>query len=119
MHLVNLAFNLFFPFPRLSQKYFACMVDYHHLSKPSITSATSIVSKKFLMKVQCVIFCGLIQMIDVVGVFLHVVLDIPLDRYINYFSITNYSGAYCMSPYVLTLPNSSVPGYFRAVQPYQ
>lgn len=36
------------------------------------------------MKVQCVIFCGLIQMIDVVGVFLHVVLDIPLDRYINY-----------------------------------
>ena len=73
------------PFPRLSQKYFACMVDYHHLSRPSITSATSIASKKFLMKVQCVIFCGLIQMIDVVGVFRHVVLDIPLDRYIKLF----------------------------------
>jgi hypothetical protein len=60
------------------------MVDYHHLSRPLITSATSIVSKKFLMKVQCVIFCGLIQTTDVVGVFLHVVLDIPLDRYIIY-----------------------------------
>lgn len=73
-----------FPFHRSSQKYSACMVDYHHLSRPLITSATSIVSKKFLMKVQCVIFCGLIQTTDVVGVFLHVVLDIPLDRYIIY-----------------------------------
>jgi len=34
-------------------------------------------------------------------------------------SITNYGGAYRMSPYVLTLPNSFVPGYFRTVQPYQ
>ena len=61
------------------------MVDYHRPLRPLTTSATSTASKKFLMKVQCVIFCGLIQMIDVVGVFLHVVLGIPSDRYINYF----------------------------------
>jgi len=72
-------------FHRSSQKYFACMVDYRHPLRPSTTSATSIASRKFLMKVQCVIFCGLIQTIDVVGVFLHVVLGIPSDRYINYF----------------------------------
>ena len=78
------------PFPRLSQKYFACMVDYHHLSKPSITSATSIVSKKFLMKVQCVIFCGLIQMIDVAGAYLLEVLDTLLARYLIYHIFSTY-----------------------------
>jgi diadenosine tetraphosphatase ApaH/serine/threonine PP2A family protein phosphatase len=72
-------------FHRSSQKYFACMVDYHHPLRLLTTSATLTASKKFLMKVQCVIFCGLIQMIDVVGVFLHVVLGIPSDRYINCF----------------------------------
>jgi hypothetical protein len=61
------------------------MVDYHHPLRLLTTSATLTASKKFLMKVQCVIFCGLIQMIDVVGVFLHVVLGIPSDRYINCF----------------------------------
>jgi hypothetical protein len=38
------------------------------------------VFKRFLMKGLCVIYCGLTQMIDVVGVFLLVVLDIPLAR---------------------------------------
>ncbi|MBA0730484.1 hypothetical protein Golax_020290 [Gossypium laxum] len=32
------------------------------------------------MKDPCVIYCGLIQMIDAVGVFHHVVLDILLVR---------------------------------------
>lgn len=72
------------------------MVDYHHPLRPSTTSATSTVSKKFLMKVQCVIFCGLIQMIDVVGVFLHVVLGIPLDRYINYFVACTMYQYHCL-----------------------
>lgn len=81
------------------------MVDYHHLSRPLITSATSIVFKKFLMKVQCAIFCGLIQMIDVVGVFLHVVLDIPLDRYINYL-VSQIIVALITYHYALTLPYS-------------
>jgi hypothetical protein len=41
-------------------------------------------SKKFLMKGPCAIFCGLIQMIDVVGVFLLEALGIPSDRYFLY-----------------------------------
>lgn len=78
-YLVNLteAVHLFC---RLSQKYFACMVDYRHPLRHLITYVTSIVSKKFPMKGPCVIFCGLIQTIDVVGVFLLEVLDTPSGR---------------------------------------
>jgi hypothetical protein len=82
-------------FHRLSQKYFACMVDYHHPLRHLITSVTSTVSKKFLMKVRCVIFFGLIQMIDVVGVFRHVVLGIPSDRYGNLLLRHNFSVGFC------------------------
>jgi hypothetical protein len=46
------------------------------------------------MKVRCVIFFGLIQMIDVVGVFLHVVLGIRLDRYGHLMIRHNFSGAF-------------------------
>jgi hypothetical protein len=46
------------------------------------------------MKVRCVIFFGLTQMIDVVGVFLHVVLGIPLDRYGNSMIRHNFSGSF-------------------------
>nr|ACJ84632.1 unknown [Medicago truncatula] len=45
-----------------------------------IISAPWIAYRRFRMKDQCVISCGLIQTIVVVGGYLHVVLDIHLDR---------------------------------------
>ena len=65
---------------RLNQRYSVCMVVYLHLLRPLITFGILIVFKKFLMKVQCVISYGLIQMIAVVGEFLLVELDIPLAK---------------------------------------
>ena len=82
-------------FHRLSLKYFACTVDYRHPLRHLITYVTLTASKKFLMKDPCAIFCGLIQMIDVVGVFLLEVLDIPSDRYVFHNKL---SFAQCIEP---------------------
>ncbi|PPD90728.1 hypothetical protein GOBAR_DD12345 [Gossypium barbadense] len=54
----------------LNLKFSVSMVDCRHPLKPWITYVISIVSKKSLMRVPCVIYCGLIRMIVVVGVFL-------------------------------------------------
>ena len=66
---------------RLNRRYFVFMVDYPLPLKPLIAYVILTVSKRFLTKAPCVIFCGLTQMIDVVGVFLLVVLDILLARW--------------------------------------
>ena len=67
-------------FSRLNQKYFVCMVGCPHPLKPLTAYGILIVFKRFLMKGQCVICYGLTLMIDVVGVFLLVVLDILSAR---------------------------------------
>lgn len=76
----NWFYSYIFYFSRLSQKFFAFMVDCRHPLKLLIISVISIVFKKFLMKDLCVTFYGLILMIDVVGVSLLGVLDIRLAK---------------------------------------
>lgn len=66
---------------RLNPKFFVCMEDCLRLLKPLIMYEVSTVSKKFLMKGPCVIFCGQTQMIVVVGVCHPGVLDTLLGRY--------------------------------------
>ena len=58
----------------------ASMVVFPQVSILLIKSSNSIDTWKSLMKVQSVIFCGLIQMIDAVGVFLQEVLVTLLDK---------------------------------------
>lgn len=107
-------------FHRLSQKYFACMVDYHHPLRHLITYVTLTAPKKFLMKGPCVIFCGLTLMIDAVGVFLLEALDIPSDRYFLYIK---FLFAQCIMPVLRSVSTDIatpiISGYIRAVQSYQ
>lgn len=76
----NWFYSYLFYYSRLSQKFFAFMVDCRHPLKLLIISVISIVFKKFLMKDLCVTFYGLILMIDVVGVSLLGVLGIRLAK---------------------------------------
>lgn len=65
------------------------MVDYPHLLKHLITLETLTVFKKSHMKARCAICCGLTQMIVVVGVYLHVVLDTLLAKYDFFLMVDN------------------------------
>lgn len=96
---------------RLNLRYFVCMADYPHLLKHLITSETLTVFKKSHMKAQCVIFCGPTQMIAVVGVYLHVVLDTLLAKYYFYPMVYNLSFFYtcCDKLYI------SFSGYIWAI----
>lgn len=70
---------------RLNQKYFAYMVDCHLQLRPLIIFEILIVFKKFLTRDPCVIFCGRILMIVVVGASLLEALDIHLAKYFATF----------------------------------
>ncbi|KAH9789221.1 serine/threonine-protein phosphatase PP2A-3 catalytic subunit [Citrus sinensis] len=72
--------DLFDYFPLTALKYFVSMVDCLRPLRLSITFVILTVFKKFPMRVPCVIFYGLIQMIVVVGVYRQGVLDIPLAK---------------------------------------
>lgn len=64
------------------------MVDCHRRSILLITFAPWIAYRRFLMKAQCVICCGPIQMIVVDGALVRVVQDILLARISQKPSIT-------------------------------
>jgi hypothetical protein len=61
-------------------RYSAYTEGYHHPSTLSIMSGLSTAYKRYHMKDRCVIYSGLIQMIDVAGVFHLVGLDTLSDR---------------------------------------
>jgi hypothetical protein len=99
---------------RLSRRYFACMVDYHHPSRLLIAFVALIVSKKFPMRGLCVIFYGLILMIDVGGAFHLVAQDIHLAR----FSRSHYSPTFLVFCLILSWRLTCAffhPGYIRTI----
>lgn len=96
---------------RLSPKYFVFMVGCPLPLKHLIISEILIVFKKFHMKAQCVIFCGLTQMIVVVGVYLPVVLATLLAKYYPHSCDFTHLISFPCNTCVLT-SDKSLAGYF-------